>query len=301
MSITHANRYKAIAFALTGFLCFSLADAMGKFLIREMDVFSLNFWLSGISVVVFLVAAPWLGGLRATLRTRQWRWHLVRAVLTGFIPLLNFYALAHMSLVNFYTIVFTAPFFTVIAARLMTGERTRPESWFLITLGFIGVLIALRPDPATFGWPELAVLASAILFSVRNLTVAKMGKEETMLSYGLFGYGAIVLFSSPPVLMDFHLPPDDAWPLLIAAGILVSIGLVIFSLAFRLAPAAIVAPTHYSQMIWGTLLGLAVFHDWPDFWDIVGSVLVMFCGFWLVLGERWTLRRIKDPACPPGA
>ncbi|MCK6418735.1 MAG: DMT family transporter [Alphaproteobacteria bacterium] len=300
MNYTRSTRYKAIAFALTGFLCFSLADAMGKFLTREMDVFALNFWLSGISVLVLLAAGPWLGGLRATLRTRQRRWHLIRAVLTGFIPLLNFYALAHMPLVNFYTIVFTAPFFTVIFARFMLGERTHAQSWFLIALGFIGVLIALRPSPATFGWPELAVLASALLFSVRNLTVAKMGKQETMLSYGLYGYGAIVLFSAPPVLMDFHLPPTDAWPLLIAAGILVSVGLVIFSLAFRLAPAAIVAPTHYSQMIWGMVLGLAVFNDWPDFWDIAGGAVVMFCGFWLVVGERWALRRIKDPARPPG-
>jgi S-adenosylmethionine uptake transporter len=277
-----SSRYKAILLALSGFLCFSVTDAIGKALIPVLDVFTLNFWIAAVSVGFFLIFSPFLGGLQATLRTNHRKWHLVRAVLTGLIPLLNFYALAHMPLVNFYTIVFTAPFFTAIFARFMVGERTDAQGWFLIILGFLGVVIALRPDPTNFGWPEGAVILSAIIFAIRNLTVVKMGHDETLLSYGLFGYLAIMIFSAVPMMGHFVLPPLWTFGPLLLSGILAGAGIIVFSLAFRYAPSSVVAPTHYSQILWGLILGYVFFQDFPDIWMCIGSLIVIVCGLWML-------------------
>ncbi len=297
-------RFKAIALAYLGFFLYAIVDVTGKSLAHQMSAFEFTFWFSIPALLSLMVLSPWLGGLKTTLRTTKMKWHLLRAVLTAFIPALNFYALAHMSLVNFYTIVFTAPFFTALLSIPFLKEKVPVSNFILICVGFAGVLLAMRPDINDIGWPEIAVLVTAFTFAFRNLIVPKMGKQETLLSYGLYSYLAIMLASAGPVLMDFELPDLHTAALLCIGGISGGIGIVVGSVAFRMAPPSLVASTHYSQILWGLIFGVALFHDYPDIWDLSGAAIVSGCGLALIWISRTKKHHIvthaKNPPLPPG-
>lgn len=285
------NHFLTALLSLSGFLLFSFTDVLFKILAGAVDIFTVSFW-SGLAGLVFLLAcSPWLGGLKNTLASKKKNWHLVRALLTTFIVILNFVALKAMPLVNFYTIIFTAPFMTVLLARLLFQEKVGWKNWLVVGAGFCGVIVAMRPSIETIGLPELAVLTAAVFFALRNMTVPKMGAEETMLSYGLYTYAGITVGSLLALAVNdgLYIPPPNTWPLLFATGALGAIGVILLSAAFRAGPASIAATMHYSQIVWGIAFGMLVFGDFPDRWDLVGSAMVCLSGIYLIETGRRNL------------
>jgi drug/metabolite transporter (DMT)-like permease len=209
---------------------------------------------------------------------------LLRAILTTFIQILNFTALKTMPLVNFYTIIFTAPFVTALLATIFFSEKISWKNWALIFTGFIGVLIAMRPSVEGFGWAETAVLMSATFFAIRNMTVPKMGTQETLLSYGLYTYAGIMIGSFLMLATHgpVHLPPVNTWLMLTTIGAVGAVGIVLTSTAFRIGPTSVAASMHYSQIIWGLLFGFMVFNDIPDYGDLLGAAIVCVCGILII-------------------
>lgn len=278
------RHFQAAVFALSGFFLFSVTDVIAKFLTGDISASAIAFWSGLAGFFTLILCAPWLGGLENTLKTQKKKWHALRALLTVFIQIFNFIALKHMPLVNFYTVIFTAPFVTAILATIFFNEHISRKNWALIALGFGGVLIAMRPSTESVGLAELAVLGSALFFAIRNMIVPKMGAQETTLSYGFYTYGGIAIGSFIAMLFsnsDF-LPPSDAWVSLIVVGALGAAGIVLTSTAFRVGPTAVAAPMHYSQIIWGLIFGAMFFADIPDQWDLVGAAVVCLCGILLL-------------------
>lgn len=280
------ERLLALFLAVTGFAFFSATDIAGKILIEKYNAFHLTFWYGVILMFTLMVLAPFLGGWKATIQTKKLKWHIARAALTGFIPILNIYALSEMQLVNFYTIVFVSPFLTALIAIPFINEHVPLRRWLIILGGFAGVAIGMRPDIYGLSWAAVAVMITALSFSLRSLIVPKMGNQETLLSLGFYPTLGIILCGlvgttdnlMPPAALDFML--------LGFASVLGAAGLIMNSAAFRMAPASAVAPTHYTQMIWGLIFGYLLFADIPDFWMIVGASIVCGCGVALIFTER---------------
>lgn len=272
--------------AAAGFGLFAAGDAAGKTLTGAMTPFEISFWYGFFSLVCLLLAAPRLGGLRATVRSRKLKWHALRAVLTGIMPPLIFFALQTMPLVNFYTLVFTAPFLSALIAVPFLKEKIPPARWLIILGGFAGVVVSMRPDVHGIGLTEIAVLLTALSFALRNLIVQRMGSQETILSYGLYPYLGIVAVSAPFVFADFNWPGLHEFSLTAFIGASSAIGLIALSIAFRDNPSSVIAPLHYTQLIWGLLFGVAVFGQGPDLWTLTGAAIVTACGVALIIVER---------------
>ncbi len=288
----HDQTLLAIGLAILGFACFSVTDIAGKYLITRYGMFELSFWYGLLSLLSLLPVAHKLGGWSATFKTKKMHWHMLRTLLACAIPVLNIYALAHIQLVDFYTIVFIAPFLTALIAIPFIKESVPLKRWLIIGGGFLGVVIGLRPDINGIGLPVLAVMTTATFFSLRSLIVPKMGAQETLLSLGLYPYIGITLFSLIGMLIfeqvRFMAPPDML--IIMISSPLGIIGIITTSVAFRMAPAAAVAPTHYTQMIWGLLFGYLIFSDIPDLWMMIGAGIVCICGIALIFSEGKGLR-----------
>lgn len=291
-----SSHFRTALLALSGFLLFSVTDVWAKLLTADLNAFEISFWSASTGLLFLVFCSQWLGGLKNTLRTEKLRWHLVRALLTAFIQVLNFVALKGMPLVNFYTIVFIAPFVTVVLAAIFFHEKVSWKSWALIAGGFCGVLIAMRPSIEGIGIPEMAILLSAIFFSVRNMTVAKMGAQETILSYGFYTYAGIAVYSFAMLAVygEVRPAPPDTWLMLLGLGALGAIGVILVSFSFRTGPTSVAAPMHYSQIVWGILFGGFIFHDIPDKWDLIGAAIVCICGIFLI-GRRADRTGITPP------
>ncbi|MBM3874636.1 MAG: DMT family transporter [Verrucomicrobia bacterium] len=268
-----------IACAVAGYLLFSGGDAMSKHLRQfEYSATQISFQYSTTAVLLLCLCSPWLGGLQRTLQTRRLGLHALRGLLAAPTQALNFFAFSKMPMANVYAVIFLAPFLTAALAALFLREKVTRTRWLLIATGFLGVLVAMRPDVYGFSLPVLAVLVTAVFNSIRNVTVPMLGPQETPLSLALFPALAVALATCVPALLTGKLPTMAHFALLSAGGVMYASGLLLTCLAFRLAPAALAGPFHYTQIFWAVLAGMMLFGDWPDVWTLGGSAIIVLCG-----------------------
>jgi len=274
---------KALAFSTFGFLCFSLTDVFSKFLTAEnIPASEVSFSFSVISIVIFLALSGKLGGLRRTFQTQAPKIHFLRGLLQAPSQPLIFFALSSTSLANAYAIIFLAPFLTAALAWPILGEKGNRRIWFVIFTGFCGVLVAMRPDIQGFTLPIAALLIAALSIALRNSLIRRLPEGETHLSLVLYPCIAIAIGSLLPMIPNFMMPRGLSILWLLTGGVTFSVGLFCVSLAFRMAEAAKIAATQYSQLIWGVLFGILIFSDMPDLWTILGLAIIAISGFVLI-------------------
>jgi drug/metabolite transporter (DMT)-like permease len=288
-----------IACALAGYFMFSAGDAMSKHM-RQFDypATQISFQYSTTAVLLLCLFSPWLGGLKRTLQTKRKGLHALRGVMAAPTQALNFFAFSKMPMANAYAVIFLAPFLTAALAAIFLKEKVSATRWLLIAAGFIGVLIAMRPNVYGFSLPVLAVLVTAVFNSVRNVTVPMLGPQETPLSLALFPAAAIALATSIPAMLTGKLPTLVHLGMLSAGGTMYASGLLLTCLAFRFAPAALAGPFHYTQIFWAVLAGMILFGDWPDIWTLVGSAIIVLCGIALTVTHHRGAAPAPEPAVP---
>jgi drug/metabolite transporter (DMT)-like permease len=285
---------KGILFAVVGFFLLSVGGVIAKGL-RQVPLASsqISFFYALEATALFLLFSRKLGGLGSTLRTGKRKLHLLRGLLAAPTPVFNFYAFSHLPLSNAYAVIFLAPILTAILAIPVLKERATRLHWILIFAGFAGVLMAMRPGTFGLGLPVLAVLWTAVFVAVRNVTVAKMGPQETPLSLALYPSVAIALFTLVPAWKAPTSPDRSALAALAAGGVAFGLGLLLTSLSFRYAATAVAAPFHYTQIVWGVLAGLLFFRTVPDAWTLLGCATIVVSGVILV--------RLRNAMPPPAA
>ena len=281
----HTKSRLGILLAVLGFASFSCGDALAKWLSSDYSTVQIVWTTALISALLFLCFSPWLGGIRNTVQTQQKFLHLMRVILNCMLALLVFYSLARISLAQFYPIIFCAPFLSAILAMFVCKEKIGLHRWGAIILGFCGVLIAVRPGVAPFDWAILTAFCATFCFAGVYILVRKMGEAETPLSLVLFPFLFNTIILSPFALINFVVPSLEDMILFCIAGCFFAGGLLMVSSAFRIAPASICAPFHYTQIIWGVVLGILIFGDYPDLGIILGSIVIIASGLYLVYRE----------------
>lgn len=265
-----------------GFFLFSCCDVFAKKLTHMgHPAYQVSFFYAMIGTIFLLGFSGKLGGLKATLQTQHRKLHLYRALLQAPTQAMIFYGFSQLPLANGYAVLFLMPFLTAALAVPMLKEHPKPVIWLIITVGFAGVIIAMRPDIYGFSWAILALLASAIMAAVRNNLIRLM-PGETALSLSLFPSIAIALVTLPPTLIHFAPFSYQQVCMTFIGGLLFGAGIMLTATAFRYAKAAIVAPTHYSQLIWGVAFGMVFFANTPDIWTLVGLAIIAFSGIALI-------------------
>jgi len=289
-----------IACAIAGYLLFSAGDVMSKHM-RQFAYPSvqISFQYSTTAVLVLCLFSRWLGGLKQTLRTKKKGLHTLRGFLAAPTQALNFFAFSKMPMANAYAVIFLAPFLTAALAAIFLKEKVSATRWLLIAAGFVGVLIAMRPNVYGFSLPVLAVLVTAVFNSVRNVTVPMLGPQETPLSLALFPATAVALATSIPAMLTGKLPTLVHFVMLSAGGLMYASGLLLTCLAFRFAPAALASPFHYTQIFWAVLAGHMLFGDRPDFWTITGSLVIILCGIALTVTHSRRAQAATAPSTSP--
>lgn len=219
-------------------------------------------------------------------RRLRWRLHLLRGLIGVLMLTLFTTALRTLGLAEVYTLSFVAPLLITILAVPILGERVRPRHWVAIAVGFVGVVVALRPNQGAFlSTGALAALAGAVGYAVFSVLGRLISRTEpssslvlwTTVCMAVFG-GALALPQWTPVRAE-HVP--------ILAGLAVSgfLGQLAISEAFRHGQAAAVAPFEYSALAWAVLIDWAVWHAVPDRWTLAGAAIIVASGVYLVRRE----------------
>lgn len=270
---------------------FTLMDSIGKYLSRWYPVPGIVWARYAINLLMLLAFLAWRGELRYV-RTARPAIQLSRGLLLGMATLLYFTALSRMPLAEASAIAFVLPLFVAVLAVPMLGERLDAPRVAAILVGLAGALVIVRPGSAAFTLYALLPLGMALmnaLYQILTRKVAGLEPPLTSLFYGSL-VGAVMFLPALP--FAWQTPQDPwHWALLALLGLLATVGHFILIRAFDFAPATLLAPFVYTQLLWTMLVGWLVFGDFPDSWSLIGMAIIAGAGLYLVGRQRLTVKK----------
>jgi drug/metabolite transporter (DMT)-like permease len=279
-------RLIGIALMCAAVLCFACLDAMAKYLGTHMDILQ----VVGVRyAAAFFIALIFSNPLTrpSLLRTDRPALQVLRGALLLGSTVFNFMAFRYLQLDEALAILFSTPFLVAILAGPMLGEWVGWRRWAAILVGFAGVLVVVRPGLGGMHWAALLSLGSAICYAVYNIITRMLSstdQAETTLFYSNL-FGAVLML---PVLPFIWTPPPHwlDFALMVGVGVFGAGGHYLLILAHRNAPASVLSPFMYTQIVWAVTLGYLMFADLPSRWTIAGAGIVIASGLYLLFRER---------------
>jgi drug/metabolite transporter (DMT)-like permease len=275
---------RAAAFLLFGVAAGLSLDIVAKWLLQEYPLQQFIFLRSLFGLLFFLFVARWYGGF-ASLLTRRWHWHLLRTILATCTMFGFFYGLKNMPLVNALTLAFTAPLIVTALSVPFLGEHVGWRRWIAVIVGFIGVLIILRPGAGLIDFASLAVLAAAACYAGLALTARKLAVTESSFALSVYVISGPLVVSGFSVADNWVTPDKNDWFLFLLAGVFSAFAWIGIVGAYRRASPAILAPFEYLALIGGAIAGYVIWNEVPDRWVIFGALVIIGSGLFIVYRE----------------
>lgn len=283
------GRLTGVALHLAALALFVCMDTLVKVLTGHFPIPQLMFARFMFHVLVVALAIRLATG-RMPPRSRAPGLQAVRSLTLASANLLFTIALAHIPLADATTVGFASPLFTVTLAALWLRESVSPRRWCGVVVGLVGVAVALRPPFLTGGepahWAMLLPLGMAALFAGYQILTRRLAGVDDPRTTALHTGIAACIATSLVQPLFWVWPSPMEWALLVLLGILGGAGHFLLILAFSRAPASLLAPMSYTQLIWAALAGWIVFSDVPDQWTVLGAVVIVVGGLLVVLPGR---------------
>lgn len=283
---TGRNRLTAILLMAGAVLCFSLLDTSAKWLggvMHPMQVVVTRYVVSVL--LVSIVLNPW--SQPGVMRTRRPWLQGGRSILLLLSTALNFVALQYLQLAETISIMFATPLVVALLSGPLLGEWPGPRRLMAIGVGFVGVIVVARPGAGGMHPAALLCVLGCLCYSFYSLatrTLAASDSSQTTMFYS--GIGGMVI-TLPLLPFFFSWPPDLlSWLIMLAVGGFGAFGHWLLILAHRRAPATVLAPFMYSQIVWMVALGWLVFGQIPDRFTLAGAAIVISSGLYLLYRER---------------
>lgn len=292
--VTQDRPVTGIALMIAFCAVIPFSDALAKLLGDRFPLLQLIEARFIAQSALFLPVALWLSGPIFPSRRAFWLTGL-RTVLQIIGLAAMFTSLRFLPLADAIAIVFVMPFITLLLGHFFLGEEVGFRRIGSCVVGFIGTLMILQPSFAAVGWPALLPFVVAAVFSIFTLLTRLLSDEMSPIAMQA-GAGIIAL----PLLLPLgllHVPGDpppldwimpegwDLW-LLVALGVTGAVGHLLITASLRYAPSATIAPLHYLEIPFATLLGWLIFQDLPGGLAAWGIALTMAAGLYIIIRER---------------
>jgi drug/metabolite transporter (DMT)-like permease len=264
-------------------LLFSWMGALVRVASSELHPFELAFFRTALALPI-MMPLIWRRGL-AGLRLSQWRGYLTRAAFSIIGLMGGFYAVVHLNYADSIALSFTLPLFATVGAAWFLKEDVRLRRWIAVGIGFIGMLVIVRPTSETLNVFSIVAMAAAAAGAGATLTVKKLSRTEPA--------GAIVanlaIYVTPMTLI-FAIPvwiwPSwQIWILLIIIGLIGTAGQIAITRAYAAADASVVMPFDYLRLPLGAIVGFILFSEYPDLWTFVGAGIIAGSSVYIAFRE----------------
>lgn len=282
-------------------LCFSLMTACMKWAstVEPVSAGEMVFFRSLFGLPVVLIWIMSRGeGLIPAISTQRPLVHLWRCALGCTGILLIFEGLRHLSLADATTIGFTSPIFATLLSILVLSEKVGKHRWVAIALGFIGVVVVLRPGMA--GAPPLIgllwALSGAFLAASVTVTLRKLGKTESATSIVFWFFVACCVVGGTVSLFTGQSHSWQAYAILAAGGVAGGLAQMFMTSSLRHASVATLAPLDYLQLLGAVILGWFLFSDGLTTGTMVGAGLIVFSGLYTAWREQVRRREVTPPS-----
>ncbi|WP_269581057.1 DMT family transporter [Roseibium sp. Sym1] len=263
---------------------FSIMVTLIKLLGQDLSVFQILVVRQGVMLAI--VAPKILSGLPTSLETKRPWLQLTRVLFAATAMLCGFTAVIEMPLADATAISFSKTFFITIFAIWLLGETVGVHRWGATIVGFLGVVLMLRPDgdglidPFALLAIAGAACAGMVMIVVRMLT--RTDPPVTILTYQAFGVGLIMLV---PAVLTWQTPTLGQWGLLVVIGIISWAAQMANIRAFRAGEATAIASLDYTRLLYATIFGALIFSQWPRVETLVGAAIIILASIYTVRRE----------------
>ncbi|WP_317711175.1 DMT family transporter [Tropicimonas sp. TH_r6] len=268
-----------------GFLLFSTADTQAKLLTDSFHPVQIA-WsrqlglLSGV-VIALAVRGP------SIFHTRHPALQIARGLLAVISATCFIFAVKFVPLADAVAVSFVAPFMVTAMGALLLGERVGPRRWSAVIVGFLGTLIVIRPGMGVMHPAVLLVLVAATAFAARQVVSRLLASSDRTVTTVAYTALASVLALSLPLPFLWTTPATEIqWALLFGMAAFAAVGELLIIKSLEIAQASVLAPMHYSLIIWGTFWGWLIFGQLPDLWTWIGAIIIVATGLYLIHRER---------------
>ena len=287
----HSSELRGIGLALLAMLIFGLMDAASKFLAARYPITQIVWLRFVFTIPLALLLLPPRTALARLRSARPWL-QLVRSTVLVVEIALVVWCFGRMPLADVHSLLALTPLAVTALAGPCLGERVGPWRWAAVTVGFVGVLVILRPGLGVTQSAALVVLVCVLLYSVYQILtriVGRVDSAETTLLWQLL-VGAVLLGLVAPLV--WRMPEPRHWPLFILVAALGGVAHWAMIRALQLAPAATIQPFTYTLLIWAVVIGWLAFGDLPDLWTFIGAGAIVGAGIFTAWREHGLRERV---------
>ena len=286
-----------VAVMLLGMLLFALNDAMGKWLVATYSQGQVILIRSAAALII-LIPIVWRAGLSGLVRIERPGLQFARVFFSTAELFCFYFAVAALPLADVMTYWLAAPIYVAALSPFLLGEKVGWRRWTAIAIGFVGVLIALKPSSASLTSAALFSILGSAAFAFMMLSGRQLrNTPDTVLAFwqiiGAALAGIVAVFFTPSGWLPVQSSFDLAFLGLL--GVVAMTAHVLVNRALKLADAATVAPLQYTLLLWAVIFGWLFFGDVPQTSIVVGAGLIVLSGLYIFFREN-TLKRRRETA-----
>jgi drug/metabolite transporter (DMT)-like permease len=275
--------FRGIIWLSLGAFLFVIVDVFvkltqGKFHPLEISMF--RYSIGFIILTPAFLKLGWNG-----LRTQRIKLHMFRMSLAFMAQLGIFITVIYMPLADATAFMFSKPLFTTVVAVFILSEVVSGRRWIATLVGFVGVLVMVRPGSESMDPIALIAVGSAVTFAVANVLIRKMSTTEPPVRI-LFYYhlGGIVVFAGPAYWV-WVTPAGVEWLYLLGIGVFTTAGMFCYVRAFGTGEANAVGPAENLRLIYAALFGFFLFSEVPSIWTVIGASIIVAATYYIARDE----------------
>ena len=280
----------AIALMVGAMVLFSAGHGLVRFASDELHSFQIGF-LRSVFGLIFLLPIILKGWDFSDLRVKRPKLHIIRGALSAMNTLAWFTAIAIMPLGEAVALNFTSPLFATLLAAIFLGEAVRARRWTATIVGFIGVLIVVRPGGETVQLGAILALGSALSIAVNVLLIRVMSQEDSTRAIVTTFNLAIVFFTLIPAMIVWTWPSPLMWAVTFAVGVTTTVAHLMLTKAMSLAEASAIVPLEFIRLPLAVLIGFVWFAEILDGWTILGATIIGCSAVYIARREAMAARQ----------
>jgi len=270
----------------SGYTIFVLLDSIIKLnLVNKYPVLEINFLICLFAFIPVLAALAIVGNWN-TLINNKIHIQLLRGVLGLICGALIVNSFKRHALIEIYPILFSTPLILTILSHFILKEKVGIRRWSAVLIGFAGVLIVSRPGTIHFTLPLFGLFFAAIILALNVLIIRRLANTQSSIAFAFYGTVVGLVISGMFSFQNFVSVPLEDLIIFVVCGIIGGIGGLCITGASKILESSEFAPIQYVQLVAGFIMGYLFFRDLPDVFEIIGSLVIVFSGLFIIYREN---------------
>ena len=280
------NNVFGFVLGFSGYTIFVLLDSIIKLhLVNKYPVLEINFFICLFAFIPIITTLSTVGKWN-TLINNKIHIQLLRGVLGVICGALIINSFKRHALIEIYPILFSTPLILTILSYFILKEKVGIRRWSAVLIGFVGVLIVSRPGTIHFTLPLFGLFIAAIILALNVLIIRRLADTQSSIAFAFYGTVGGLVISGVFSFQNFVSVPLADMLIFVVCGIIGGIGGLCISGASKILESSIFAPIQYVQLVAGFIMGYLFFRDLPDVFEIIGSLVIVFSGLFIIYREN---------------